>query len=300
MINLNQLRVFYSVADNLSFTKAADELCITQPAVSAQVKIFEDLWELKFFKKKGRGICLTDEGETLYQYARQLFEYERQIESLLDDMRQLKQGVLRLGSTRTYARYLMPRMMRRFHKKYPEIKLILDEGSSMDMCLSLLELKNEIAIIANVKDDPDIQYIPFSEEEVIPILGLNHPLATEDFLPIECCSREPIIMREIGSGTRKSIDELFKQHDCTPNILMETANTDFIKQLVGRGGGISFLVKEAVLEDLQEGRLKTVPFQSGKLYLDASIAYLKRQPLSLPAQAFLQTLDELRATEHPI
>ena len=294
MINLNQLRVFYCVAENLSFTKAADELCITQPAVTAQIKNFEAWCELKFFKKRGRGICLTDEGKSLYEFARKLFESERQIESLLNDMRTLKQGVLRIGATRTYARYIMPQVMRRFHEKHPEIKIFLDEGSSMDMFLSLLELKNEIAIIATVKDDAAIEYIPFVEEEVIPILSVDHPLAAKDFLSMEDCSREPVILRESGSGTRKIIDALFRRHKCAPNILMETANTDFIKQLVGRGDGISFVVKEAVREDLLADRLTTVPLQSGKVYLDASIAYLKKQPLSLPAQAFLGTLEELR------
>lgn len=290
MLNLYHLRVFYCVAKNLSFTKAAGELCITQPAVSSQMRQFEDWCELKFFKKKGRGICLTDEGETLYKYSRKLFEFEKQIESSLDDMRKLKRGVLRIGSTRTYARYLMPNMMRHFHEKHPDIKIFLDEGSSMDMSSSLLELKNEIAIIAKVNDDPAIEYIPFTDEEIIPILSPDHPLAAKPFLSVEQCANEPVILRETGSGTRKYIDDFFQRHKCTPNILMETANSDFIKKLVARREGISFLVKQAVIEDLQAKRLTTVPFQNGKLYIDASIAYLKKQPLSLPAQAFLRII----------
>ena len=290
MLNLYHLRVFYYVAKNQSFTKAANELCITQPAVSSQMRQFEDWCELKFFKKKGRGIRLTDEGETLFQYATKIFEFERQIETSIKDMRKLKRGVLRIGSTRTYARYLMPNMMRDFHENYPDIKIFLDEGSSMDMSISLLELKNEIAIIAKLNDDPAIEYIPFIEEEIIPILGPDHPLASKAYLSIEDCSTESIILRETGSGTRKYIDDFFQQHDCTPNILMETANSDFIKKLVARGDGISFLVKQAVVEDLQAGRLVSIPLQNGKLYIDVSIAYLKKQPLSLPAQAFLKTI----------
>ena len=290
MLNLYHLRVFYYVAKNLSFTKAANELCITQPAVSSQMRQFEEWCELKFFKKKGRGIRLTDEGETLYQYAGKIFEFERQIESSIKDMRKLKRGVLRIGSTRTYARYLMPNMMRHFHENYPDIKIFLDEGSSMDMSISLLELKNEIAIIANLNDDPAIEYIPFVEEEIIPILSPDHALAAKASLSVEHCSTESIILRETGSGTRKYIDDFFRKHGCTPNILMETANSDFIKKLVARGDGISFLVKQAVVEDLQAKRLVSIPLRNGKLYIDVSIAYLKKQPLSLPAQAFLETI----------
>lgn len=300
MINLNQLRVFYCVAKNMSFTKAAEELFITQPAVTAQVKHFEDWCELKFFKKKGRGICLTDEGDMLYQQARRLFAYEGQIENAINDYRQLKQGVLRIGSTRTYARYLMPLIMRQFHKKFPRIQIYLDEGSSLDLSLSLLELKNEIAIISKVKDNSDIVYILFSEEEVLPILSPDHPLAKNEHLTIEQLAQEPIIMRETGSGTRKLVDNLFKQNQLKPNILMETANTEFIKQLVVRGDGISFLVREAVSENLQNNILATVPLQIGNRHLDVNFAYLKKQPLSLPAQAFLRVFNEMVPGKRPL
>lgn len=300
MININQLRAFYCVAKNMSFTKAAKELFITQPAVTAQVKHFEEWCELKFFKKKGRGICLTDEGEMLYRQANQLFEYESQIENAINDYRQLKKGVLRIGSTRTYARYLMPLIMRQFHRNFPKIQIYLDEGSSLDLSLSLLELKNEIAIISKVKDNPDITYILFSEEEVLPILSPSHPLAKNEYLSIEELSQEPIIMREIGSGTRKWVDNLFQQHQLKPQILMETANTEFIKQLVVRGDGISFLVREAVSENLQNNVLVTVPLQYGNRHLDVNFAYLKRQPLSRPAQAFLRVFNEMVPGKRPI
>jgi DNA-binding transcriptional LysR family regulator len=300
MINLNQLRVFYCVAKNLSFTKAADELCITQPAVTAQVKHFEDWCELKLFKKKGRGIRLTDEGDMLYQKACQLFEYESRIEEAINDYRELKQGVLRIGSTRTYARYFMPLIMRQFHKKFPEIQIYLDEGSSLDLSVSLLELKNEIVIISKVKEDADIKHILFSEEEVVPILNPDHPLTKNEHMTMAQLAKEPIIMREKGSGTRNLVDNLFKRHELKPDILMETANTEFIKQLVVRGDGISFLVKEAVLENLQNNILATVPLETGTPYLDVNFAHLKRQPLSLPAQAFLGVIDEMLPDKRPI
>lgn len=300
MINLNQLRAFYCVAKNLSYTKAAKELFITQPAVTAQVKHFEDISDLKFFKKKGRGICLTEDGKIVYQHAKQLFEVEGQIEKTLDDLKSLKQGVLLIGSTRTYARYLMPHLMRHFHEKFPEIKIILDEGSSFDMSKELLAMKKELVIVANVNDSAAIKYIPFSEEEIIPILSLDHPLIAKGSLSEESCSQEPIIMREIGSGTRKAIDGFLKQHKCIPNILIETANNEFIKQLVAQGYGISFMVKEAVMEDLKANRLATIPFHHGKIYLTANIAYLKKQPLGLTAAAFLEVMDEFVMGSYPV
>ena len=297
MINFNQLRDFYQVAKNLNFTVAANKLYITQPAVSAQIKLFEDYCKLKLFKKKGRKIYLTDEGEALYSYARKIFEYEREIESAIEDMRELKRGILRLGTTKTYARYFMPFLISTFHDAYPHIKINLDEGSSLDMTNSLLDFGNELAIIAKVEENPDICFIPFSQEEMLVILPPDNHLTLKKTTSIKDLAREPIIMKEKGSGTRKLVSELFAKKALTPNILMETSNTEFIKQLVQRGDGISFLVKAAVATELREKKLATVSMEGQKIFLKVSIAYLKDQHLSPSAQAFLDILLKLAPKE---
>ena len=108
-------------------------------------------------------------------------------------------------------------------------------------------------------------------------------------------------MKEKGSGTRKLVEELFEKEGCQPNILMETSNTEFIKQLVQRGEGVSFVVKEAVAAELKDKKLATVPLSGSKIYLDVSIAYLKGQTLSPPAQAFVDTLGKLKSEDiHPM
>ena len=299
MLNFNQLRVFYQTARHLSCTKAAEKLFITQPAVTAQVKLLEDSCNLKLFKKKGRRIYLTDEGKTLYGYAQKVFEYETEIESVIEEMKELKRGVLRLGTTKAYARYFMPFLITSFRDAYPHIKIHLDEGSSLDMIRSLVDLKNEVALISKAEDNPDIRFIPFSQEELVLITAQDHKLARRKSVLVRDLREEPIIMKERGSGTRKLVNELFSKKGLTPNILMETSNTEFIKQLVQRGDGVSFVVREAVAAELHEGRLATVPIRGSKVYLDVSIAYLKDQHLSPPAQAFLDLLLNIAEGEEP-
>ena len=293
MINFNQLRVFYHAAKYQNFTIAAKKLFVTQPAVTAQLKLLEEFCGLKLFKRKGRKIYLTDEGKTLYIYARKIFEYEKEIEHAIDDMKELKRGVLRLGTTKTYARYFMPFLMTTFHESYSNIKINLDEGSSLDMIRSLLDLRNEVAVIAKAEDNPDVCFIPFSQEELVVILAPDHHLAQKKIVSFRELGEEPIIMKEVGSGTRRLVNELFSINHCAPDILMETSNTEFIKQLVQRGEGVSFLVREAVALELREGKLATVPLEGGKIVLDVSIAYLKNQHFSRPAQAFLDILKKL-------
>lgn len=299
MINLHHLRVFYMTAKHESCTAAAQRLCVTQPAITAQIRKLEDQCSLKLFKKRGRNIYLTDEGTALLHYARRIFECEREVENAIEEMRKLKRGVLRLGTTKTYARYFMPVLIKTFHDTYPQIKIHLDEGSSLDMIRSLGKLKNEVAVIARAAEDPAITFIPLSQEELVLILAPSHPLAKKDAVSVRELAGEPIIMKEVGSGTRRKVNRLFERYGCTLNILMETSNAEFIKQLVQQGEGFSFLVKEAVAAELQEKKLATVPLVEEDLYLDVSIAYLKNEHLSRPAQAFLNILFEMAQGKEP-
>jgi DNA-binding transcriptional LysR family regulator len=298
MMNLNQLRVFYEAARTGSFTSAAKKLCITQPAVTAQIKTFEDQCNLKLFKKKGRSLYLSDEGSTLYEYTRRIFEYEKEVEDVIEEMRKLKRGTLRLGTSKAYARYFMPFLISSFHEAFPHIKVHLDEGSSMDILRSLVELKNEVAVIAKVEEDPNVTFLPFKRDELILILAPTHSLSKKKSVSVEELVHEPMIMKEMGSGTRKQINDLFSRKGLTPNVLMETSNTEFIKQLVQRGEGISFLVEEAVAAEIKEKKLTTVPLEGKAPFLDVSIAYLKDQHLSHPARAFVEMLKRM-ATKGP-
>jgi len=293
MINLNQLRAFYQAAKCQNVSMAAKELFVSQPAVTAQIKLFEENCGLKVFKKRGRNLYLTDEGKTLFNYARKIFEYEKKIEDAVEQMKELKKGSLRLGSARTYARYFMPFLLTGFRDAYPHIRIHFDEGSSLEMIHSLIDLKNEVVIIARADDHPNIVFIPFSREELVLILPPNHPLADKECIRFEQIAAAPIIMKDPGSGTRKLVDKLFAKNKCTPNILMETGDAEIIKLLVQHGEGVSFLVKEAVAVELQEKKLVTVPLGKDPIFLDVSIAYLKKQPLSPPAKAFLKSLENL-------
>jgi DNA-binding transcriptional LysR family regulator len=297
MLNFNQLRVFCLAAKHENFTTAAAKLFITQPAVTAQIRQLESTCNLRLFKKRGRKVYLSDEGRILYSYVRTIFEYEKELENVIEDMRELKRGVLRLGTTKAYARYFMPWIITRFRQTYPDIKIHLDEGSSQDMTLSLLDFHNEIAIIAKAQDHPDVCFSPFSMEELVLIAAPDHPLAGKSSVAFDQIVMEPIIMKEVGSGTRRLVNQLFARHGGAPDILMETSNTEFIKQLVQRGDGISFLVKQSVAMELEEGRLAAITLEGARIFLDVSIAYLKNQHLSPPAQAFLDILGKLTPDE---
>ena len=216
MINLNQLRVFYEAARSGSFTSAARKLCITQPAVTAQIKTFEDQCNLKLFKKKGRSLYLSDEGSALYEYTRRIFEYEREVEDVIEEMRKLKRGILRLGTSKAYARYFMPFLISSFHEAFPHIKVYLDEGSSLDIIRSLVDLKNEVAVIAKVEEDPNVTFLPFKRDQLMLILAPTHSLAKRKSVSVEELVNDPMIMKEVGSGTRETGQRTVQQKRSHP------------------------------------------------------------------------------------
>ena len=300
MINFNQLRIFYQTAKYQSCTIAAEKLFISQPSVTAQVKAFEDFCNLKLFRKMGREIHLTDEGKSLYEYARRVFEYEKEIEDAIADMRVLRKGVLRLGTTKTYARSYMPLLISKFWQSYPNIKIHLNEGSSFQMANSLLDFQSEIVIVAKIEENSQICFVPFCQEDIVVLVSPDHHLAKRNSITMAELAKEPIIMKEPGSGTRMALDEAFASKGVVPNILMEINNTFFIKQVTLRGDGISFLVRAAVTTELEEGKLVTVPIEDCQILAGVSIAYLGNRRLSRPAQAFLDILEELSSEGTPL
>ncbi|MGO9022155.1 MAG: LysR substrate-binding domain-containing protein [Syntrophobacteraceae bacterium] len=299
MLNFNQLRAFYHAATSQNFTQAARELFITQPAVTAHIKSLESFSNLTLFKKKGRKLYLTYEGRILYEHVCKIFEYEKTIENAINGMLKLSVGMLRVGTTKTYARFLMPSLLSHFLKVYPNIKIALNEGSSQDMILDLLEFKNDVAVTSKVISKEEVSFTPFRREELVLILSPSHPLAAYRSISFEQLAREPILMKESGSGTRQAVNELFEANKCVPNILMESGNIELIKQLVMQGEGVSFLVGVGVAQDISDKKLTTIQLKGHRLSLDVYIAYLKNQQLSPPAQAIVDMLEQLRTGDAP-
>ena len=289
MVNLNQLRAFYYVAKHSSYTIAAKKLYISQPAVTAQIKLFEEFYDMKLFRKQGRKLYLTHTGTILYEKAGQIFQIEDEVEDILTRMKELNHGVLALGCTKAYAKYIMPSIFSVFHRAYPNIKVILEEGSSMAMINSLRDFKNEVVVVAQMEvTDSRIQFIPFSQEEIVIVLPVNHPLTHKKELDFDDIVMEPVIMKGKGSGTRKKILELYKTHRTVPNVLMESNNTEFIIDLVESGEGISFLVEPSIDQKVKEKKIAWRTLKNTRIFLDVSFGYLKNTPLSPVAKAFYE------------
>jgi DNA-binding transcriptional LysR family regulator len=290
MINLKQLHIFYEAAKTLNFSKAAENFNITQPAVSTQIKLLEIYLAMKLFKRVGRKMQLTEAGDILKEYAEKIFHITISAEKALDGLKTLRHGTLRLGTTKNYARYLMPSLIAKFHSLYPGIKIMLDEGSSLEVTRSLFDLKNELAIVAKIEDRKGIHFIPFTKEELVLVLSPRNPLTHKRPVPFQALAKEPWIMREFGSGIRRVTEELFKKYRISPQVVMETSNSDFIKDLIRQGEGVALMAKSAVAEEVAKKELVILPVENETIPMDIYVAHLKEDALSPAARALMELL----------
>jgi len=297
MINLNQLRAFYHTAKSMSFSTAAKELFVSQPAVTKQVKSFEDHYGFKLFVRKGSTLHLTEEGRIIFEYARKVFDSEKTLEDIIDGITNLDRGSFHVGTAKTYARYFLPHLLSTFHKYYPGIDVKIDEGSSLSILRKLIDFKVQIAIVARLEEVPEVSYLPLYREEVVLILSPEHRLATKGEISLRRIEHDPLIMKETGSGTRYLIDHIIAQTAIIPNIMMESSDAEMIKLLVQHGEGISFLVRAAVSSELADGRLKAVTIKGYPMWLEVCAGYLKGSALSPAAKAFLRILEDVVSRE---
>ncbi|MBU0514614.1 MAG: LysR family transcriptional regulator [Proteobacteria bacterium] len=297
MINLNQLRAFYQTAKSMSFSAAAKELFVSQPAVTKQVKSFEDHYGLNLFVRRGSHLLLTEEGKIIFEYARKIFDSEKTLEDVIDGITNLNRGSFHVGTAKTYARYFLPHLLSTFHKCYPGIDVKMDEGSSWGILRKLIDFQVQIAIVARFEDVPEVRYLPLYREEVVLIVSPEHRLAAKGEISLPDIEHDPLIMKETGSGTRKLINHIISESEFSPNIMMESSDAEMIKLLVRHGEGVSFLVRAAVSPELVDGRLKAVTIKGYPMWLEVCAGFLKGSSLSPAAKAFLRILEDVVSRE---
>jgi DNA-binding transcriptional LysR family regulator len=291
-MNLNQLGIFYESARLENFSKAAERLYITQPAVSAQIKQLEEFFDVKLFNTVGRRVHLTEAGKVLLDCAQKIFDAERDAEAAMQDIRELKRGSLHIAVTKDYAPYVIPRYVSRFHALHPGISIHLSEGSSAEIMEELSTFKHELAIVGGTVFPKSVVGKTFRTEELLLVAAPNHPIASQGSVTVEDLARMPLIVREEGSTSRSLVMDMFKARDLSPNIAYEASNLEFIKKLGMRGEGLHFVSRKVVEAELASGALKEIRIEGVHLAMGTSVVYLKHLKLSKIANAFLETLFE--------
>jgi len=295
-LNLNQLRCLHAVVKTGSFSRAADELCVSEPAVFIQVRSLERFVGFKLLEKSKRELLPTESGRLLYQYAEKIFGLVEEAANAVEELRDLRMGHLHMGATRSLCQYLMPAVISVFQDQYPDVKVHLDEGRSAELVQGVVHRLYELAILGRVGYPESVDATTFSRDEVVLIVSPESRLARKERVSFQELAREPVIVSDTGSGVREAIERAFEKRGLKPQTTIEAANPEFIKSLVKQGRGFSFLACLAVRDELRRGDLVAVPLTEGSFYLDIDVICLKNRILSPAAQTILNFLKEHRNT----
>lgn len=288
---LHQLKVFETVARHGSFTRAAEELFITQPTVSSQVKQLTKAVGLPLFEQIGKSLYLTDAGKELLATCQDIFERLDNFEMKVADLKGTKQGQLRLAVITT-AKYFIPRLLGSFCKSYPGIDIALQVTNHQEIQQRMLNNEDDLYIVSNPHKDIDLLSKPFLDNPLVVVANREHPLANKKNIDIACLNNEPFIMREQGSGTRDAVLSLFEKHQVSVKVRLELGSNEAIKQAIAGGLGISVLSEHCLISESKFSGLTVLDVEHFPIARRWYVSSLAGKKLSVIAQTFLGFLLE--------
>jgi DNA-binding transcriptional LysR family regulator len=283
------MRVFAAVARNLSFTRAARELHLTQPAISQQVKLLEEDIGMPLFEQIGRKVHLAPAGVELLRYTEQAMELLRQASESLAAMRGLKRGVLKLGAVST-AKYFAPSLLSAFTPAYPEVTIKFEVGNREEIIQQLAANEIDMVIMGRPPRELETVAEPFAKHPLVIIASPTHPLASKRRIRLSQLATEYFLIREEGSGTRASMERVFGEREVPFRVSMEVSSNETIKQAVMANMGLSFISSHTVGLELAAGKLVILDVVGLPIVRDWYVIHLRDKVLApIPAafRAFL-------------
>ncbi len=288
---LRQLEVFEAIARLKSFTRAAEELFLTQPTVSMQIKKLTDEIGLPLFEQVGKKIYLTDAGQELYRTCLGIFEHFSHFEMIASNMKGLKSGKLKLAVVTT-AKYFTPRLLGMFCQQYPGIDISLQVTNRERVLERMADNRDDLYILGQVPKEVDAVAQAFLENPLVVLASVNHPLAQKKKITPKRITEEPFISREPGSGTRMATERFFSDKGLRLKIRMELGSNEAIKQAIIGGLGISVLSRHTLALDAPTGQLVVLDVQGFPIDRHWYYAYPSGKQLSIVAQTFLEYLQQ--------
>lgn len=288
-VTLRQMKVFESVARNLSYTRAAGELFLSQPAVSMQVRQLERQLGVPLFERLGKRIHLTEAGREVYQYSRSIAQQLDELETLLAELKGLSSGKLRISVAST-ANYFVPGLLAQFHQLHPGITVSLDVTNRETLLRQLGDNTVDLVIMGQPPAGLDVEAQAFMENPLIVVAQPGHPLAREKKIPLTRLQEETFLVREPGSGTRMAMERFFAERGIRLKTGMEVGSNEAIKQSVQAGLGLGLLSRATIEQELALKRLVILYVAEFPIMRHWYIVHRHGKRLSAAADAFKRFL----------
>jgi LysR family transcriptional regulator, low CO2-responsive transcriptional regulator len=288
---LRQLQIFEVVARNLSYTRAAEELFLTQPTVSIQLKQLADIVGMPLLEQIGKRIFLTDAGQELLKVARTVLDELCRFEMSISDMKGVKAGKLRIAVITT-AKYFVPRLLGPFCERFPGIDISLKVTNRERLLKRLEDNEDDLYILGQLPEHLDVWVEAFLENPMVVLASHNHPLAGQKKISASRIAQEPFLMREPGSGTRLATESFFQERGLDINFRMELGSNEAIKQAVAGGLGIAVLSAHTLALEKSGDELAILDVEGFPIRRQWYVAHSTGKQLSIVARAFLGFLQQ--------
>ncbi|UCD76999.1 MAG: LysR family transcriptional regulator [Desulfobacterales bacterium] len=287
-MNLNQLKIFYLAAKNGNLSLAAQELFITQPAVTKGIQRLQEFYDMKFVDHIGKKLVLTDAGEVLYEIAEKIFELESQAEESIRDFQQRKRGHIRILSSESFGDYYLPRIIIAFSKAYPLVRITMNILPTEQVVENTVSLNNDLGFISYPVEHPKLLAREVLEDRLVIIAPMAHPLTRKKKIEPADLADQQMIMHESGSAPRNAIDEYIRTHKITVKIPLEVSSNRAIKRAVEEGIGIALISRKVAQEEIRSGRIAAIPMSDPSMSRKFFMIHHKDKYVSEPLQGFIE------------
>jgi len=278
-----RLKVFYTVAQRLNFTRAAEELFITQPAVTKHIHEIETYYKTQLFQRNGTRIKLTPAGAALLEHAERLFEIYRNIEFELAAINQNAKGTMRIGASTTVAQYVLPKYLASFKQKFPDIKIALTANNTEHIENALIASKIDFGIIEGQSKRPQLKYTTFLKDEIVLCTRTGNPFLKKQTISLTMLKDLPLLMREQGSGSQEVIAAALKKAGVIISKLkveMVLESTESIKSYLSHSDCFAFLSIHSIVKELKSNELTIIDIKD--LGIERAFYFVNQQGDKLP------------------
>jgi DNA-binding transcriptional LysR family regulator len=298
-MTIRQLEVFLAIAHAQSFSRAAERIHLSQPTLSEHMKELEDELAVQLFVRHSRSVSLTEAGRVFEDYATRVVATLVAGKNAIAELDGLKRGSLVIGASTTPGTYVLPARIAKFREQYPGIAIALHIGNSRSVEARVRDGEVDVAVIGGHVLGPSERCVAAGIlDELQLIVPPDHPVKNGALSP-ERLARERLLIREEGSATRQATERALRQAGVTLRPAMELDHTETIKRAVMAGLGVAFVSRYAVEDEIQSGRLRTLPVQRMKIQRHFHVIHDERRPLSASARAFTAFLEGNGQTPAP-
>ncbi len=289
-MNDTRLTAFAAVAESGGFTKGAEKLLVSQPAVSLQVAELESSLGVKLFDRLPRGIRLTTAGELLLGYAQRISRLHRDAEQSVRDLLGLQSGRLTIGASLTIGSYLMPKVICEFYRAHPAIEISMEIANTHEIQIRLAEGKLDLGFTEGLIESDRLESAVFATDELVAVAPPKHPLVGKRRVTAKHVCAEPLILREPGSGTRAVVERALRSRGLSVRPTLSLGSAEAVKSAVLSGIGLAIMSRLAVARELAEGSLVMIPMTDLQIRRDLHRLWLRGSEPSPAAGKFVSLM----------